>query len=436
MTPRSAAIYHIAERDVWHHADDTYAPSSLVADGFIHCSRWSQLSGVARAIFPGRTDLVVLEIDATHVAAPVVYEDLYAAGEEYPHVYGRLPRASVVSELALEWPHPEHPAFRRPDAPAQLVIRAMGSADVAAVAWLNSQLREDEGYEEELSLAALRDRLSGWLADGYEGWVFTMSSTGASTVEAAASASYQSAGRAAGIVAYALVRTGSDRDPIYLRQLFVRRGLRRAGVGRAAVNLILDRYGDGPMDVDALAANEPALRFWRAMGFADRSVSLRRMGGEVAESGEAGADLSLRRISGDTGQAEAFVLTGLKGFNDSVSPYHRAARATGAVNRLAVMLTDRTGRWLGGITGAVHWGWLEVKDFWIPERCRRAGWGKKILLEIERAGTELGATRAQLSTFSFQARGLYEKLGYRVVGELKDFPPGESFYWMRKDGLG
>ena len=44
-----------------------------------------------------------------------------------------------------------------------------------------------------------------------------------------------------------------------------------------------------------------------------------------------------------------------------------------------------------------------------------------------------GCTRAWVRTFRFQARGFYERLGYRVVGELVDYPPGEALYWMRKD---
>ena len=38
-----------------------------------------------------------------------------------------------------------------------------------------------------------------------------------------------------------------------------------------------------------------------------------------------------------------------------------------------------------------------------------------------------------LSTFSFQARDFYQRHGYRVVGQLDDYPPGETFYWMRKE---
>jgi len=44
-----------------------------------------------------------------------------------------------------------------------------------------------------------------------------------------------------------------------------------------------------------------------------------------------------------------------------------------------------------------------------------------------------GCQQAWVRTFRFQARGFYERLGYRVVGVLEDYPPGDALYWMRKD---
>jgi hypothetical protein len=38
-----------------------------------------------------------------------------------------------------------------------------------------------------------------------------------------------------------------------------------------------------------------------------------------------------------------------------------------------------------------------------------------------------------LTTYSFQARGFYEKEGYSVVGEMAGYPPGATYFWMRKD---
>jgi hypothetical protein len=44
-----------------------------------------------------------------------------------------------------------------------------------------------------------------------------------------------------------------------------------------------------------------------------------------------------------------------------------------------------------------------------------------------------GAKHAHLDTFSFQAPGFYHKHGYRVFGELPDFPPGHRRYYLTKD---
>jgi hypothetical protein len=46
---------------------------------------------------------------------------------------------------------------------------------------------------------------------------------------------------------------------------------------------------------------------------------------------------------------------------------------------------------------------------------------------------ERGCRGAYLETFSFQARPLYEKLGFKVFGEIKDFPPGHSHFFLKKE---
>jgi hypothetical protein len=44
----------------------------------------------------------------------------------------------------------------------------------------------------------------------------------------------------------------------------------------------------------------------------------------------------------------------------------------------------------------------------------------------------LGCTDALLGTFEFQARGFYERHGYRVYGRLDGFPTGHVHYHMAK----
>jgi hypothetical protein len=43
-----------------------------------------------------------------------------------------------------------------------------------------------------------------------------------------------------------------------------------------------------------------------------------------------------------------------------------------------------------------------------------------------------GCVGVWLDTFSFQARGFYEKLGYRVFGEVADYPPGHTRHFLKK----
>jgi GNAT superfamily N-acetyltransferase len=43
-----------------------------------------------------------------------------------------------------------------------------------------------------------------------------------------------------------------------------------------------------------------------------------------------------------------------------------------------------------------------------------------------------GCPRAFLETYSFQALQFYEKLGYTVVSQIQDFPPGGTRYALTK----
>ena len=44
-----------------------------------------------------------------------------------------------------------------------------------------------------------------------------------------------------------------------------------------------------------------------------------------------------------------------------------------------------------------------------------------------------GCRHAYTTTFSFQAPGFYTRLGFRIVGQLADYPQGATYYWLRKD---
>ncbi|MBN1267117.1 MAG: GNAT family N-acetyltransferase [Anaerolineales bacterium] len=87
---------------------------------------------------------------------------------------------------------------------------------------------------------------------------------------------------------------------------------------------------------------------------------------------------------------------------------------------------------LGGVIAAVHWDWLYIDLMWIKEEFRGLGYGRRLLEMVEDKARLLGAKNAYLDTFSFQAPGFYQKFGYQVFGELKDFPVGFQRFYLSK----
>jgi GNAT superfamily N-acetyltransferase len=105
---------------------------------------------------------------------------------------------------------------------------------------------------------------------------------------------------------------------------------------------------------------------------------------------------------------------------------------TGGFEPLAVFSRDPARRILGGAYGRTNWNWLHIHNVWVAEEERGKGLGRRLMLAIEAAAAERGCRHAHLDTFSYQARPFYERLGYRLFGELESYPPGHSRFFLRK----
>ena len=122
----------------------------------------------------------------------------------------------------------------------------------------------------------------------------------------------------------------------------------------------------------------------------------------------------------------------IKDYNDAHSAFHHDIRPTGP-EALDLIVRDERGHVVAGLTAQSYWGWLEVMDLWVAQGMRRHGLGRQLLQAAEAEARERDCTRVWLRTFSFQARDFYVKQGYYQVGVLEDYPPGEAFFWLRKD---
>ncbi len=127
-----------------------------------------------------------------------------------------------------------------------------------------------------------------------------------------------------------------------------------------------------------------------------------------------------------------FLNTKIREYNDEHSPYHKESRKKGSVRPLNIIVTDFQQQWIGGITAEVYWGWVEINKFWFSQEFRGKGIGGQLLAKAEETAKQMGATKALLTTYDFQARTFYETRGYQVVGEVKDYPPGSSYFTMVK----
>ena len=122
----------------------------------------------------------------------------------------------------------------------------------------------------------------------------------------------------------------------------------------------------------------------------------------------------------------------LRAFNDRSSEHHRSIRGAGPTP-LDILIRDAADEIAGGLIASTYWGWLELDVLWVRESLRQHGYGRTLLRMAEAEARKRGGSRVMLTTYSFQARGFYEREGYEVVGEMADYPPGATYYWMRKD---
>ena len=112
--------------------------------------------------------------------------------------------------------------------------------------------------------------------------------------------------------------------------------------------------------------------------------------------------------------------------------YNRSAGPETKAEPLAVLIREDSGQVAGGLWGKTIYDWLVVELVVVPEGRRGQGLGRKLMLRAEAEARRRNCVGAWLDTFSFQARGFYEKLGYTVVGAIEQHPIGGARFILAK----
>lgn len=167
----------------------------------------------------------------------------------------------------------------------KLSYRPATLRDVPLLARLNRELVEDEGARTRLALDGLEARMRGWLRGQYAATLF------------------ESGGEP---IAYALYRkTGGGT---HIRQFFVARHARRQGIGRRAIELLLERVlaSEPTIELGVLAHNRSALHFWKAVGFSEYVITLEKLRRPFVASRQA-----LVALGSNLGDSRATVLAAM-----------------------------------------------------------------------------------------------------------------------------
>lgn len=91
-------VIHVATPAEWAEAQarGIFAPPSLDAQGFVHCSTRGQLPRTLARHFAGAGDLVLLVLDPAAVG-DLRWEESVPGEPPFPHVYNAIPVAAVRS---------------------------------------------------------------------------------------------------------------------------------------------------------------------------------------------------------------------------------------------------------------------------------------------------------------------------------------------------
>lgn len=115
-----------------------------------------------------------------------------------------------------------------------------------------------------------------------------------------------------------------------------------------------------------------------------------------------------------------------------LAAYNGAIAGPSGHQPLAVVLRDEAGKVQGGLWGHTAYGWLYTQLLVVPDGHRTRGLGAALMAHAEAMARDRGCRHAWVDTI-FGARGFYERLGYRVFGELPEHPPGYTRSFLCKD---
>ena len=118
---------------------------------------------------------------------------------------------------------------------------------------------------------------------------------------------------------------------------------------------------------------------------------------------------------------------------DHLDAYNIAVTGFQEYSPVNLFLRDAGDEVVGGLLASTWGGVMFIRILWVSEALRGQGFGQRLVVMAVRRAAVRGCRHVFLDTFSFQAPGFYQKLGYQVYGRAEDWPDGHAHLFLRKD---
>lgn len=106
--------------------------------------------------------------------------------------------------------------------------------------------------------------------------------------------------------------------------------------------------------------------------------------------------------------------------------YEFNVEATGFTDGEVLFCSSRDidGSIVAGLSGHTWGGTCEIKQVWVHEKLRGQGVGNELMRYAEAEAIRRKCTQILLTTHSFQAMEFYEKLGFKKLAVVPEYPKG------------
>ncbi|ELM3618358.1 GNAT family N-acetyltransferase [Aeromonas sobria] len=99
---------------------------------------------------------------------------------------------------------------------------------------------------------------------------------------------------------------------------------------------------------------------------------------------------------------------------------------------LIVIMRNDNDEIVGGIAGRTIYHQLLIEVLWVHDDKRGQGLGIQLMEIAEREAQKRGCIAAQVDTLSFQAPKFYEKMGFKIVGNVSGVKDSPDRYFLLK----